>query len=196
MRTPRCTSTVQPAREPWRMRSHRSNSRHSPPSRPRERCCANGWFFGPGTSYDPNDMIPNGLRAGTIPIAGSGAGNYSFILRDAAGATVEAVAHEASGIFNTVDDAPVRSHQFLPAMATLLGAPEPQPLRETDAREKYGDLRVYYWNELRAASNAKAKREFGWQPRSRYGQRASRSCTRHRRLALLTDTATATVTRS
>ena len=125
-----------------------------------------GWFFGPGTSYDPNDMIPNGLRAGTIPIAGSGAGNYSFIdLRDAATATVRAVEHEASGIFNIIDDTPVQLHQFLPVMATLLGAPEPQPMPESDAREKFGDLRVYYWNEQRAASNAKAKREFGWQPR-------------------------------
>jgi 2-alkyl-3-oxoalkanoate reductase len=125
-----------------------------------------GWFFGPGTSYDPNDMIPNGLRAGTVPIAGSGGGNYSFIdLRDAAAATVKAVAHEASGIFNIVDDTPVQSHEFLPAIATLIGAPQPQPMTEHDAREKFGDLRVYYWNEQRAASNAKAKREFGWQPK-------------------------------
>jgi 2-alkyl-3-oxoalkanoate reductase len=28
-----------------------------------------GWFYGPGTSYDPNDSIPTALRAGTLPIA-------------------------------------------------------------------------------------------------------------------------------
>ncbi|MFN0030388.1 MAG: NAD-dependent epimerase/dehydratase family protein [Acidimicrobiales bacterium] len=125
-----------------------------------------GWFFGPGTSYDPNDMIPRALRAGTMPVAGAGAGSYSFIdLRDAAEATVKAVAHEARGIFNIVDDTAVQLHQFLPVMAALLGAPEPQPMPESESREKFGDLRVYYWNEQRAASNAKATREFGWQPR-------------------------------
>ena len=49
-----------------------------------------GWFYGPGTSYDPSDSIPIALRAGTMPIAGIGAGTYSFInLRDAAAATVK-----------------------------------------------------------------------------------------------------------
>ena len=125
-----------------------------------------GWFFGPGTSYDPNDMIPNGLHAGTIPIADSGNGNYSFIdLRDAAAATVMAVAHETSGIFNIVDDAPVRSREFLPVIARLIGAPKPQPIPEHVAREKFGDMRMYYWNEQKAATNTKAKREFGWEPR-------------------------------
>lgn len=125
-----------------------------------------GWFFGPGTSYNSNDMIPNGLRAGTVPIAGSGAGNYSFIdLRDASSATAQAVAHETSGIFNIVDDVPVRAREFLPMIARLIGAPEPQPMPEEVAREKFGDMRMYYWNEQRAATNARAKREFGWEPR-------------------------------
>ena len=35
---------------------------------------------------------------------------------------------------------------------------------EAVARKKLGDLRVYYMNEQRGASNAKAKREFNWQP--------------------------------
>jgi hypothetical protein len=32
------------------------------------------------------------------------------------------------------------------------------------ARQKFGDMRVYYMNEQRGASNAKAKRVFSWQP--------------------------------
>ena len=35
---------------------------------------------------------------------------------------------------------------------------------EASARQKLGDMRVYYMNEQRGASNAKAKREFNWQP--------------------------------
>ena len=32
------------------------------------------------------------------------------------------------------------------------------------ARQQLGDMRVYYMNEQRGASNAKAKRELNWQP--------------------------------
>jgi 2-alkyl-3-oxoalkanoate reductase len=124
-----------------------------------------GWFYGPGTSYDPHGTIPTAIRAGTMPIVGSGAGMYSFInLEDAAAATVKVLAHEASGIYNIVDDAPVRLGEWLPVAAKLLDAPVPGHMDEALARQKLGDMRVYYMNEQRGASNAKAKREFNWQP--------------------------------
>jgi nucleoside-diphosphate-sugar epimerase len=124
-----------------------------------------GWFYGPGTSYDPQGTIPTAIRAGTMPIVGAGAGTYSFIdLRDAAAATLQALAHDASGIFNIVDDAPVRLSEWLPIAARLLGAPAPGRIDEALARQRLGDLRVYYMNEQRGASNAKARRELDWQP--------------------------------
>jgi nucleoside-diphosphate-sugar epimerase len=124
-----------------------------------------GWFYGPGTSYDPEGTIPSALRKGTMPIAGTGAGTYSFInLHDAAAATVKALAHEAGGIYNIVDDSPVRLSEWLPVAAKLLGAPAPGRMDEPSARQKLGDMRVYYMNEQRGASNAKAKRAFDWQP--------------------------------
>jgi nucleoside-diphosphate-sugar epimerase len=124
-----------------------------------------GWFYGPGTSYDPAGSIPNAIRAGTLPIVGAGAGTYSFIdLRDAAAATVAALAQDATGIYNIVDDAPVRLREWLPAAAELLGAPAPGRIDDTPARRQLGDLRVYYLNEQRGASNAKARRELGWRP--------------------------------
>ena len=68
-----------------------------------------GWFYGPGTSYDPDGSIPTAIRKGTMPIVGAGAGTYSFInLRDAAAATVKILARETSGIYNIVDDSPAR----------------------------------------------------------------------------------------
>jgi nucleoside-diphosphate-sugar epimerase len=127
-----------------------------------------GWFYGPGTSYDPEGTIPTALRRGTMPIVGAGAGTYSFInLRDAAAATVEVLAHEAKGVYNIVDDSPVRLSEWLPFAAKLLDAPAPRHLDLGLARQKFGDLRdlrVYYMNEQRGASNAKAKRELNWQP--------------------------------
>jgi nucleoside-diphosphate-sugar epimerase len=124
-----------------------------------------GWFYGPGTSYDPQGTIPTAIRAGTMPIVGAGAGAYSFIdLRDAAAATVRALAHDAGGIFNIVDDSPVRLSEWLPIAARLLGAPAPGHIDEALARQRLGDLRVYYMNEQRGASNAKARRELDWRP--------------------------------
>ena len=124
-----------------------------------------GWFYGPGTSYDPQGMIPTAIRNGTMPVVGEGAGTYSFInLRDAAAATVKVLAREASGIYNIVDDSPVRFSEWLPFTARLLGAPVPGHIDEALARKKLGEMRVYYMTQQRAASNAKAKREFDWQP--------------------------------
>ena len=96
---------------------------------------------------------------------GAGAGAYSYIdLRDAATATIKVLAHEATGIYNIVNDAPVRLSEWLPFAAKLLDAPAPGHMDEALARQKLGDMRVYYMNEQRGASNAKAKRELDWQP--------------------------------
>ena len=123
-----------------------------------------GWCYGPGTSYDPQGSIPTAIRKGAMPIVGDGAGTYSFIhLRDAGAATLKVLAREFSGIYNIVDDSPVRMSDWLPVAARLLGAPAPGQLEEAAARQKLGDLRVYYFNEQRGASNAKAKRESHWQ---------------------------------
>ena len=124
-----------------------------------------GWFLGPGTTYEAKGTIPIAIRKGTMPIVGSGAGMYSFIdLRDAAAATVRVVERQTGGIYNIVDDSPVRSSEWLPHAAKLLGAPAPGYIDEAQAREKLGDMRVYYMNEQRGASNAKARRELHWQP--------------------------------
>ena len=124
-----------------------------------------GWFFGPGTSYDPKDTIPAAIRKGAMPIVGEGAGAYSYIdLRDAAAATMNALARETSGIYNIVDDAPVQLREWLPYAAKLLGAPAPAHEEEAAARQRIGDVRVYYMTGQRGASNAKAKRELARQP--------------------------------
>jgi len=124
-----------------------------------------GWFYGPGTTYDPQGTLPAAIRKGTMPIVGEGAGTYSFIhLRDAAAATVAALAQDAEGIYNVVDDAPAPVSEWLPFVAKLLGAPAPGRVDEAAARRKLGDLRVYYMTVQRGASNAKAKRAFHWQP--------------------------------
>jgi hypothetical protein len=50
---------------------------------------------------------------------------------------------------------------WLPYLAELLDAPAPRHVSEEVAAERFGIQTVFYGNQLRAASNAKAKRELG-----------------------------------
>ena len=91
-----------------------------------------GWFYGPGTNYDPADAIPRAIKKGRMPIVGTGNGCYSFIhVQDAAAATMKALTGAAPGIYNIVDDAPARLREWLPVAAELLGAPPPMSLRRS-----------------------------------------------------------------
>jgi nucleoside-diphosphate-sugar epimerase len=124
-----------------------------------------GWFYGPGTNFDPADAIPRAIRNGRMPIVGEGNGCYSFIhVQDAAAATTKALASAAPGIYNIVDDAPARLHDWLPVAAQLLGASPPVTMDEALARQKLGDMRVYIFNEQSGASNHKAKTALAWRP--------------------------------
>lgn len=124
-----------------------------------------GWFYGPGTNYDPNGSIPRSIRKARAPIVGAGAGCYSFIhVDDAARATVKALTRAKPGIYNIVDDEPGRLAQWLPAVAAMLGAPAPAQVDESTARQSLGDLLVYIMNEQKGASNAKAKSGLQWAP--------------------------------
>ena len=124
-----------------------------------------GWFYGPGTNFDPADAIPRAIKKGRMPIVGTGNGCYSFIhVQDAAAATMTALTGAAPGIYNIVDDAPARLREWLPVAAELLGAPPPSTMDEALARQKLGDMLVYIFNEQSGASNQKAKAALAWQP--------------------------------
>jgi nucleoside-diphosphate-sugar epimerase len=124
-----------------------------------------GWFYGPGTNYDPAGVIPSAIRRGRFPIVGAGEGTYSFVhVADAAAATLCALTRGEPGLYNVVDDEPVRLRDWLPQVAQWLGAPAPAAMDEALARQKFGDLMVYLYNEQRGASNAKAKSMLGWRP--------------------------------
>lgn len=125
-----------------------------------------GWFYGPGTNYDPaGGSIVRSVRKGRAPIVGDGAGTYSYIhVEDAAAATMIALHRARPGIYNVVDDEPARLSEWLPFVAKLLGAPAPGHMDEAAARKSLGDMLVYIMNEQLGASNAKARRELGWEP--------------------------------
>ena len=114
----------------------------------------------------PRRSIAEQVRRRRFPIVGRGEGMFSFIhMEDAASATVAAVDRGAPGIYNVVDDEPAPLREWLPVYAEALGAKPPRRVPTWLARLSAGPFAVIMATELRGASNAKAKRELGWQPR-------------------------------
>lgn len=127
-----------------------------------------GGFYGPGTSLglEPLGEQVAALRARRFPIVGRGTGMLSLIhIDDAAAATVAAVQHGEPGVYNVVDDDPAPAAEMLPAMAAAVGAKPPRRVPRWLARLVAGEAAVAMMTEARGASNAKAKRVLGWQPR-------------------------------
>ena len=125
-----------------------------------------GGFYGPGTSLAPGGEQLEAIRARKFPVVGSGAGILSLIhVEDAADATVAAVERGRRGIYNIVDDDPAPISQSLPGMAAAIGAKPPRHVPRWVGRLVAGEAAAVMMTELRGASNAKAKRELGWQPR-------------------------------
>jgi nucleoside-diphosphate-sugar epimerase len=112
------------------------------------------------------DGLAEPVRNGQYPIVGDGAGVTSFIhLDDAASATVLALESNRWGIYNVVDEEPAPAAEWVPALAEVLGAEPPQRVTPEQARQFAGEVMVMMATEGRGASNAKAKRELGWELR-------------------------------
>ena len=127
-----------------------------------------GAFYGPGTSVsaDPEALLTKAIRKRRFPIIGGGGGVWSFVhIEDAASATVAAVDKGGPGIYNVVDDEPAPVRGWLPFLAEQLGAKKPTKVPRFVARLLAGNAPVLMMTEVRGASNAKAKRVLGWQPR-------------------------------
>ena len=125
-----------------------------------------GGFYGPGTSLSPGGEQFEMLRKRKYPVVGSGAGVWSFVhIADAAEATVAAVEHGKRGIYNVVDDEPAAVAEWLPALAQAIGAPKPWHVPTFVGRMFAGEPGIVMMTEMRGASNAKAKRDLGWEPR-------------------------------
>jgi nucleoside-diphosphate-sugar epimerase len=121
-----------------------------------------GSFYGPGAS----DVLVELVRARKVPLIGDGAGVWSWIhIDDAAAATVAAIEGGATGVFNVVDDEPAPVSEWLPYLAQALGAKPPRRVPVWLARLVAGESVISMMTQIRGASNAKIKREFGWRPR-------------------------------
>jgi len=121
-----------------------------------------GWFYGPGATDDQVEL----LKQRKFPQVGAGTGVWSWLhLDDAAVATVMAVEQKARGVFNIVDDEPAEVREWLPYLAECAGAKRPLRVPRWLGRVVAGELAVKMMTEVQGSSNAKARRELGWEPR-------------------------------
>ena len=125
-----------------------------------------GFFYGPGTYYAADGHAAGEFRKRRQPVVGPGTGVFPWIhIDDAASATVAAVERGEAGIYNVCDDEPAAMKEWVPVYAEALGAKRPLKVPLWLGRLAAGPLAAHFATQMRGASNAKAKRELGWQPR-------------------------------
>jgi nucleoside-diphosphate-sugar epimerase len=121
-----------------------------------------GTFYGPGAS----DPLVHAVRKRQVPVIGGGTGIWSFIeISDAAAATLAAIEGGAPGAYNIVDSDPAPVAEWLPYLAEVAGAKPPLRMPAWLGRLLAGEYVVAQMTIARGASNEKARKELGWDPR-------------------------------
>lgn len=124
-----------------------------------------GYFYGPDSTISSNGSVVEDIVKRRIPIVGKGTGVWSFVhVDDAARATVRALGHDGPAVYNIVDDEPAPASEWIPLLASAVGAPRPFKVPVALARMIAGSYGVGMMTRSQGASNALAKRELGWQP--------------------------------
>jgi 2-alkyl-3-oxoalkanoate reductase len=124
-----------------------------------------GGFYGPGTGIAPGGEQWEAVHARKFPIVGDGGGIWSFChILDAASATVAALERPAPGaVLNVCDDEPAPVRDWLPDLASAIGAKAPRHVPRWAGR-LLGAHVVQLMCDSRGASNARAKETLGWAP--------------------------------
>jgi nucleoside-diphosphate-sugar epimerase len=124
-----------------------------------------GFFYGPGTSISRSGSVVELVRRRRLPVVGNGKGVWSFLhIEDAARATMAAITRGAPDIYNVVDDEPAPISVWLPALAQAVGAKPPFHVPAWLGRPLIGEGGLSMMTQIRGGSNAKARRELGWEP--------------------------------
>jgi nucleoside-diphosphate-sugar epimerase len=125
-----------------------------------------GLLYGPGTSIGTGGDSLELVRKRRMPVVGGGTGVWSFLhVEDAASAAVVAIDSTATGIYNIVDNDPAPASQWLPYLAEVIGAKPPMRVPGWLVAPMVGGFLMEMMTSVRGSSNAKARRDLGWQPR-------------------------------
>ncbi|HEX6116026.1 MAG TPA: NAD(P)-dependent oxidoreductase [Solirubrobacterales bacterium] len=125
-----------------------------------------GFWYGPRTAYAPDGHWAAEVRRRRLPIVGAGSAVWSFVhVDDVAAATLAALERGDPGVYNIADDDPAPAREWIPAYAEAVGAKPPRRVPTLLVRMVAGRYAVFLSRDLRGASNEKAKRELGFEPR-------------------------------
>ena len=126
-----------------------------------------GFFYGPGTWFNPDGDVARQVREQQFPIVGNGEGVWSWLhIDDAAMATVAAAEQGNTGVYIVANDRPLPVREWLSAFAQFVNAPPPPQVSIEDALATSGGAdAVYYATQMRGVSNARARRELNFRPR-------------------------------
>ena len=125
-----------------------------------------GFFYGPGTWFNPDGDVARQVRERQFPIIGEGEGVASWLhIEDAAIATAAAAEQGNPGVYLIANDRPLAAREWLPAFARWVDAPQPPRVSVEEALQAAGADAVYYGTQMRGVSNARAKRELNFRPR-------------------------------
>jgi nucleoside-diphosphate-sugar epimerase len=122
--------------------------------------------YGPGGWY-VHELIAGLRRPGRLAVIGNGRNLWDVVhVDDVASALVLAVEQaEAGEIYHVVDDEPIAFYDFMALTAEALDVGPPRRVPAALARLIAGGPAVAAATRSARSSNAKLKRELGWEPR-------------------------------
>ena len=124
--------------------------------------------YGPGGWY-ANELIPRLRQPGRLAVVGDGENLWDVVhVDDIASALVLAAERAPAGsTYHVVDDEPITFYDFMALTAQTLGVGRPRRIPVWLARVIAGGNAVDAAVRSARSSNAKIKRELGWEPRYR-----------------------------
>ena len=121
--------------------------------------------YGPGGWY-AEELVARLRQPGRLAVIGSGANLWDVVhVDDVAGALVLSLDAPAGSTYHVVDDEPITFYDFMALTAAELGLGAPRRIPAAVARLVAGRNAVDAVVRSARSSNAKIKRELGWQPR-------------------------------
>ncbi len=122
--------------------------------------------YGPGGWY-ANELIAQLRRPGRLAVIGSGENLWDVVHSDDVAAALVLAAERAApgATYHVADDEPITFYDFMALTAAGLGVGPPRRVPVALARLVAGSAAVAAVVRSARSSNARIKRELGWQPR-------------------------------